>query len=47
MLKFLSLVIICIVIIDEALCHEEGKTPTTSEYSNKSLTSEFQLYELS
>ena len=33
-LKFLSLVIICIVIIDGVLCHEEGKTPTTSECSH-------------
>ena len=33
-LKFLSLVIICIVIIDGVLCHEEGKNPTTSECSH-------------
>ena len=31
-LKFLSLVSICIMIIDGALSHEEGKRPTTSEY---------------
>ena len=33
-LKFLSLVTMCIVIIDGVLCHEEGKNPTTSECSH-------------
>ena len=42
-LKFLSLAIIFIVVIDGGLCHEEGKKPTTSEYSRKSLISESQI----
>ena len=46
MLKFLSLAIIFIMIIDGGVCHEEGKGPTTSEYSMKSVTSEHQLSEL-
>ena len=48
-LKFLSLVIICIVTIDGVLCHEEGKTPTTSEYSHLPLNISYtslQLFEL-
>jgi len=43
-LKFLSLTSIFVVIIDGALCHEEGKNPTTSEYSRKSLISESQIF---
>ena len=42
-LKFLSLAIIFIMIIDGVLCHEEGKSPTTGEYSRKSLISEHHL----
>ena len=42
-LKFLSLAIICAVMIDGGVCHEEGKGPTTSEYSRRSLISEHHL----
>ena len=43
-LKFLLLAIICLMIIDGGLCHEEGKTPST--YSRKSLISESQIFSL-
>ena len=42
-LKFLSLAVIGIMIIDGGVCHEEGKRPTTSEYSRRSLISEHHL----
>ena len=42
-LKFLSLAIICAVMIDGGVCHEDRKGPTTSEYSRRSLISEHHL----